>query len=127
MKRKIIIFCVTMLLILTCSYTAFAEEFDQSKTGSISVTLIEKKQNEPIVGAELNVYYVATAILDADKNLIFDYTKDFKQFDTAINDASLVAKLDKFVSQQNIPSIFLQELPIEDIEHTSFSDAYAYK
>jgi hypothetical protein len=94
-----------MLLILTCSYTAFAEEFDQSKTGSISVTLIEKKQNEPIVGAELNVYYVATAILDADKNLIFDYTKDFKQFDTAINDASLVAKLDKFVSQQNIPSI----------------------
>lgn len=29
--------------------------------------------------------------------------------------------------QQNIPSIFLQELPIEDIEHTSFSDAYTYK
>ena len=29
--------------------------------------------------------------------------------------------------QQNIPSIFLQELPTEDIEHTSFSDAYTYK
>ncbi|MBR1544818.1 MAG: UvrD-helicase domain-containing protein, partial [Alphaproteobacteria bacterium] len=29
--------------------------------------------------------------------------------------------------QQNIPSIFLQELPKEDIEYTSYSDAYTYK
>ena len=71
MSRKIITFCVTILLILTCSYTVFAEEFDQSKTGSISVTLIEKKQNEPIVGAELSVYYVATVVMDMNGNLIY--------------------------------------------------------
>ena len=104
MSRKIIIFCLTIFLVLTCSYTVFAEEFDQSKTGSISVTLIEKKQNEPIVGAELSVYYVATAILDADGNLIYDYTRNFEQVDTAIDDKSLAAKLDEFVSQHSIPS-----------------------
>lgn len=105
MKRKIIILCVTMLLLLTCSYTVFAEEFDQNKTGSISVTLVEQKHNEPIVGAELSVYYVATTMLDSDGNLIYDYTKDFKQLDTAIGDTSLTAKLDAFVSQHNVPSI----------------------
>ena len=55
MSRKIILFCVTVLLLFACSYTVFAEEFDQSKTGSIAVTLIEKKQNEPIAEAELSV------------------------------------------------------------------------
>ena len=71
MSRKIITFCVTIILLLTCSYTVFAEELDQSKTGSISVTLIEKKQNEPIVGAELSVYYVATVYFK--KVLILDF------------------------------------------------------
>ena len=105
MNRKIITFCVIIVLLLTFSYTVLAEEFDQSKTGSISVTLIEQKQNEPIVGAELSVYYVATVMLDADENLIYDYTENFKQFDTAINDTSLATKLDAFVSQHSVPSI----------------------
>lgn len=104
MCRKIITLCAMLLLILTCSYTVFAEELDQSKTGSISVTLIEQKQNEPIVGAELSVYYVATAILNADGNLIYDYTRNFEQFDTAIDDTSLAAKLDEFVAQHSVPS-----------------------
>ena len=104
MSRKIITFCVTILLLLTCSYTVFAEEFDPSKTGSISVTLIEQKQNKPIVGAELSVYYIATVAMNADRNLIYDYTEDFKQFDTAINDTSLATKLDTFVSQHSVPS-----------------------
>ncbi len=103
MTRKITTFCVTILLLLTCYLSAFAEEFDQSKTGSISVTLIEQKQ--PIVGAELSVYYVATALLDADRNLIYDYTKEFKQIDTAIDDTSLAAKLDAFVSLHSVPSV----------------------
>ena len=89
MNRKIITFCVTALLLLTGSYTVFAEEFDPSKTGSVSVTLIEQKQKEPIVGAELSVYYVATAVLDSDGNLIYDYTKDFEQFNAAITDTLL--------------------------------------
>ena len=29
--------------------------------------------------------------------------------------------------QQNLPSIFLQELPPEDIEHSSYTDIYNYR
>lgn len=105
MSRKIIIFCVTILLLLTCSYTVCAEEFDQNEIGSISVTLKEQKQNEPIVGAELSVYYIATVVMDADGSLVYDYTKDFKLLDTAIYDTSLATKLDAFVSQHSVPSV----------------------
>ena len=104
MSRKIIVFCLTLLLVLTCSYTVFAEEYNPDFTGSISVTLTDKKQNEAIVGAELSVYYVATVLLDDDGNLMYDYTDDFKQFDTAIDDTELATKLDAFVSQHNVPS-----------------------
>ena len=104
MSRKIIIFCLTIFLVLTCSYTVFAEEYNPDLTGSISVTLTDKKQNEAIVGAELSVYYVATVLLDDDGNLMYDYTDDFKQFDTAIDDTELATKLDAFVSQHNVPS-----------------------
>lgn len=104
MSRKIITFCITILLLLTCSYTVFAEEYNPDLTGSISVTLTDKKQNEAIVGAELSVYYVATVLLDDDGNLMYDYTDDFKQFDTAIDDTELATKLDAFVSQHNVPS-----------------------
>ena len=104
MSRKIIIFCLTIFLVLTCSYTVFAEEYNPDLTGSISVTLTDKKQNEAIVGAELSVYYVATVLLDDDGNLMYDYTDDFKQFDTAIDDTELATKLDAFVSQHKVPS-----------------------
>jgi hypothetical protein len=104
-NRKIISFCIIIVILLTSSYTVFAEEFDQSKTGSISVTLIDKKQQEPIVGAELSVYFVSTVVMDTDGNLIYDYTEDFKEFGTAIDDTTLVTKLDAFVSQHRVPSI----------------------
>lgn len=104
MIRKIIIFCVTILLLFTCSYTVFADEIDWEKTGSISVTLTAQKQNKPIVGAELSVYYVATAQLNENGDLIFDYTGEFKQFDTALNDAQLSTKLDAFIAQHSVPS-----------------------
>ena len=122
MNRKIISFCIIIVILLTSSYTVFAEEFDQSKTGSISVTLLDKKQQEPIVGAKLSVYFVSTVVMNADGNLIYDYTEDFKQFDTAIDDTTLATKLDAFVSQHSVPSIkittnnegtaFCKELPL---------------
>lgn len=105
MSRKIIIFCLTILLISTCSYTVFAEEYNPNLTGSISVTLTDKKQSEAIVGAELSLYYIATVIMDENGNLIYDYTNDFKQLDCAIDDAELATKLDLFVSQHSIPSV----------------------
>ena len=105
MRRKIITLCATVLLILACSLTVFAQDFDPEETGSISVTLTEQYDKEPIVGAELSVYYVATVVMDADGKLIYDYTEDFKQFHTAIDDSSLATKLDAFVSRHSVPSI----------------------
>lgn len=103
MNRKIITFCIVILMLFACSYTAFATEFDQSANGSISITLTEKKQNEPIVAAELSVYRIATVVMDDVGNLIYDYTNDFKQFDTEIDDADLAVKLDAFIAQNSLP------------------------
>jgi hypothetical protein len=109
-------------MLLTSSYTVFAKEFDQSKTGSISVTLMDKKQQEPIVGAELSVYFVSTVVMDADGNLIYDYTEDFKEFGIAIDDTTLATKLDTFVANHSVASIkittnnegtaFCEDLPL---------------
>lgn len=105
MKRKIIAFCMTILIILACSCNVFAEEFNRDELGSISVTLTEQKQKEPIVGAELSVYYVATVVMDDTGKLIYDYTKDFNDIDVVVDDASLPTALDTFVSQNKVPSI----------------------
>ena len=104
MIRKIITFLTVLLLLLVCSCVGSAEEFDPSKNGSVSVTLVEQKQNEPIVGAELSVYYVATVRQNAEGKLIFRYTEDFISFDAAVDDVSLATKLDGFVEQNNVPS-----------------------
>lgn len=94
-----------MLMLLAPSYAVLAEEFNQNDTGSISVTLVEQKQNKPLVGAELNVYYVATVVMDSDGDLSYNYTNEFKQIGVAIDDESLAIKLDAFVSQYNISSV----------------------
>ena len=69
MRCKIISLFVAVLFILTCSMTVFAEDFDPEKNGSISVTLTEQYKKEPIVGAELSVYYVASVRRNGDGKL----------------------------------------------------------
>ena len=66
MHRKIVTLFVMLLLILSCSLTVFAQDFDHQKTGSISVTLTEQYDKEPIAGAELSVYYVATVRMNSN-------------------------------------------------------------
>jgi hypothetical protein len=90
---------------LACSCNVFAEEFNRDELGSISVTLTEQKQNKPIVDAELSVYYVATVVMNDVGDLIYDYTKDFKEFDVPVDDSSLATKLDTFLTENKVPSI----------------------
>ena len=104
MSRKIIVFCIVILLIFGSSFTTFAEVFEENKTGSISVTLADKTTNEQVAGAKLSVYYVATVLIDANKNLIYNYTEDFKDCDIELHDQSLAEKLDIFVSEEKISS-----------------------
>ena len=105
MRRKMITLCVTALLILTCSLTVFAQDFDPEKTGAISVTLTEQYDREPIVGAELSVYYVATVHMNTNGNLNYVYTDSFENSGIDMDDPSLATKLDAFVLAHNISSI----------------------
>ena len=105
MRRKMITLCMTALLILTCSHTVFAQDFDPEKTGSISVTLTEQYDKEPIVGAELSVYYVATVRMNTNGNLSYVYTDSFEDSRIDLDDPSLATKLETFVLEQNVPSI----------------------
>ena len=105
MRRKIIILCMTVVLILSCSFPVFAQEFDPQKTGAISVTLTDQPNKNPIVGAELDVYYVATVGMDAEGNLIYAYTDAFQDSGMDLTDPSLSTKLDAFVAQHDVSSM----------------------
>ena len=105
MRRKIITLCAAVLLILACSLPVFAQDFDPERTGSISVTLTEQFQKEPIAGAELRVYYVATVSENASGNLSYVYTDAFENSGIDLDDPSLATKLDAFVSEQDVSCV----------------------
>ena len=102
MRRKIIVLCLTVLLMLSCIVTASAEEFDLGKTGSISVTLTEQYEKTPIVDAELSVYYVATVGINTDGKLNYIYTEAFADTGIAIDDPELAVKLDTYLSEKDV-------------------------
>ena len=105
MCRKIITICVMALLILNFSLAVYAQDFDPQKTGSISVTLTEQNDKEPISGAELSVYYVAKNHMDMNGNLNYLYTDAFKNSGIDIDDPSIASKLDEYVVEHNVSSI----------------------
>lgn len=105
MRRKMLILCVTVLLILSCSLTAFAQRFDPNKSGSVSVTLAQQQNKAPIVGAELSMYHVATVGVNSDGILSYVYTNYFKNSGISLDDPLLAARLDTFVSQNDPPSV----------------------
>lgn len=103
MSRKIMTAFVAVFLVFACSFGVFAEEFDPDRTGSITLTLIGQNQKEPIAGAGLRVYHVASLEAGEDGTLRYTYTEDFEQMDVPLDDASLPAKLAAFVSEHPIP------------------------
>lgn len=105
MLRKILTLCLTVILSLACTFTVFAQDFDPAKTGSVSVTLIERNSKTPIVGANLNVYYVATTRMNSTGNLSYVYTDVFEDSGIDIADPSLATKLDVFVSEHSVPFV----------------------
>ena len=122
MKRSIIILCVALLLIFTQAFSVSAEEFDDDMLGSISVTLTEPSAQEPIVGAELSVYRVATVVLDDAGTLIYDFTEEFADVSSGVDDPYLVARLEEFLVNNEVDSLkittdengtaFCDELPL---------------
>ncbi|MBE6541126.1 MAG: Cna B-type domain-containing protein [Ruminococcaceae bacterium] len=97
MRIKIIYICIAAIFILSMPITAFAQEFDANRIGSISVTLTEQ------AGAELSVYYVATVKINERGNLSYTYTDEFEDCGTSLDDSRLAAKLDLFVEGNAVP------------------------
>ena len=108
MGRKILTVCLVVLLLVASVITVSAEEFDPEKTASISVTLAEQYEKTPIAGAELSVYYIATVGINTDRNLNYIYTDDFATIGIAIDDPDLAAKLDAYLSENELTAVKLR-------------------
>jgi hypothetical protein len=84
--------------------TAFAQDFDSKRVGSISVTLMDQDSKTPITGAELSLYYVATVSLNSNNNLSYTFTDAFEDCGCALDDPTLSVKLDAFVKENSVPA-----------------------
>ena len=107
MGRKIVVLCLTVVMLVTCVFTVSAEEFDPAKTGSISVTLTEQYEKAPIASAELSVYHIATVGINTDKKLNYIYKDAFAAIGIAIDDPDLATKLDAYLSENEVAAIKL--------------------
>ena len=122
MRRRLFCLFIALFLLFACSQPVFAEEYNCDKKGSISVTLTDPKDNTPVEGAELAVYYVATVVMDDGGALIYDYTDDYKTVNAKITDSDLARELDGFVKDKNLSAVkiktnaegkaFCNELPL---------------
>ena len=108
MRRKFVLFCMTVCLILTSLISVAAEEFDPGKTGSISVTLTEQIGETPIAGAELSLYYVASVGVAEDGKLFYAYTGEFADTGIPLEDPLLAAKLDVYLSGKEVTAVKLR-------------------
>ena len=104
MKRKLIPFFLIVWILAMLPMTVLAQDFDNDRVGSISVTLQDKKNKKPIAGAELSLYYVATVELNSQNNLSYRFTDAFKNCGSALDDPALSEKLDAFVGSYSISS-----------------------
>ena len=103
MGRKLISVLLLVLLLLTIPMTAFAQDFDADRVGSISVTLMDRDGETPITGAELSLYHVATVRLNGDNRLSYTFTDAFADCGSALDDPALVTALDVFVQEHAAP------------------------
>ena len=67
MGNKIKLLCLLVCLVLFVPVSVSAEEYDETKRGSISVTM-KDKSDTPIEGVMFSLYYVARADLNSDGN-----------------------------------------------------------
>ena len=102
MGRKLISVFLIAWILFMMPITAFAQDFDFDRAGSISVTLMEQDGKTPISGAELSLYYVATVSLNSKNNLSYTFTNGFKTCGCSLDDPELSAKLDAFVKENSV-------------------------
>ena len=107
MQRKFLSLILTVWVLFMLPVTAMAQSFDANRLGSVAVTLLDPVEKTPLSGAELSLYYVATAELNRHNNLIYTFTGAFENCGCALTDPSLSIKLDTFVTQHSTPVVKL--------------------
>ena len=103
MARKIRSIFLLLWILTVLPLTVFAQEFDYSKKGSISLTMTAQGGAYPLEGAEFSIFYVATVGINTEDKLNYTYTEEFKDCGVALEDANLLATLDTFVSEETVP------------------------
>lgn len=107
MQRKFLSLILTVWVLFMLPVTAMAQSFDANRLGSVAVTLLDPVEKTPLSGAELSLYYVASAELNRHNNLIYTFTDAFENCGCALTDPSLSVKLDTFVTQHSTPVVKL--------------------
>jgi hypothetical protein len=119
MGRKLISVFLIVWILFMMPMTAFAQDFDANRIGSISVTLMDRDGKTPITGAELSLYYVATVSLNSKNNLSYTFTNAFKDCGCALDDPALSVKLDAFVKDHSVSA---EKLVTDDYGKVSFTN-----
>ena len=102
MRHRFISVFVLVWVMLMMPMTVYAQGFDADRFGSVSVTLIEQAGKTPISGAELSLYYVASAELNSNHNLSYTFTNAFEDCGCPLDDPALSVKLDVFVKEHSV-------------------------
>ena len=104
MRNKLISFCLAVWILAALPVTATAQTFDPNRSGSVSVTLVSPIEEQPMAGAELSLYYVATVGIDGEGNLNYIISDVFDENGISLEDPALVTKLDAFVLEYDVPA-----------------------
>ena len=104
MRNKVISFCLLAWILTALPLTVNAQQLDNSRKGSISVTLVSQDGGKVLEGAVLSVFYVATVEADENGTLCYTYTDIFAECGTAVDDPELIAALDVFVAGKDLAS-----------------------
>lgn len=104
MRSKLVPFCLIVWMLAALPLVAAAQDFHHALKGSISVTLVSPSSEQPMAGAELSVYHVATVRLNSKGELSYVAKEAFEDDSIALYDPDLLSKLDAFVSEHKIAS-----------------------
>ena len=106
MRHKIIGLFIAVLVFITTLTNVNAKELVLTNTGSISFNLTELETKQPIVGAKLAIYYIASLNQDSAGTLFYNYENEYKDCGILLDDPKLSTKLESVVANTQ-PTITL--------------------
>lgn len=102
--KKIIYLLFIMILFIANIGLVKANTLDTTKKGTITITLKESGKENPIVGAEISIYKIASATSE-NHNLKYVYTNELSSCQSNLNDltnTSLAKELSECIKEVNI-------------------------